>query len=67
MRGLPFSVTIEDIRSFFFEYGMVEGSIKIGEDHDRRRTGEGALLFKNREEAERAMNEKQGHNIGESL
>lgn len=31
MKGLPYSVTKEDITKFFDGYGLVESSVKIGE------------------------------------
>jgi RNA recognition motif-containing protein len=30
MRGLPFKVTVDEIKQFFSKYKFVEGSIKIG-------------------------------------
>jgi hypothetical protein len=32
LRGLPFSSTVEDIKFFFYDYKVIEESIKLGEN-----------------------------------
>ena len=45
MKGLPFSVTREDIISFFQGCNLLEDSIKIGFMPDGRLTGEACVIF----------------------
>lgn len=45
LKGLPFSVTREDVLKFFEGYGMLENSVKVGKMADGRLTGEAAVLF----------------------
>lgn len=46
MKGLPFSVTKQDILTFFEGYNLVESSVKIGKMSDGKLTGEAAVTFK---------------------
>ena len=64
MRGLPFSVKKEDILQFFAGYDIVPDSVIIGEMGNGKKTGEGVILFKKESEAERAVSERNGANIG---
>ena len=64
MRGLPWRVEVEEIEQFFDRYAYVRESVKIGELSDGRKTGQATVLFENETEAENAMNEKQGQNVG---
>jgi len=64
MRGLPFTVKKEEILMFFNGYDVVPDSVIIGEMSNGKKTGEGVILFKNEEEAARAVNEKNGDNLG---
>lgn len=45
MKGLPFSVTRQDIFNFFAGCNLIEDSVKIGAMPDGRLTGEAAVLF----------------------
>lgn len=45
MKGLPYSVTNDDIHQFFHGFGMVEDSIKIAKYPDGKITGEGVVNF----------------------
>lgn len=45
MKGLPFSVTRDEILSFFQGTNMIEDSVKIGVYPDGRLTGEACVLF----------------------
>ena len=45
MKGLPFSVTREEILTFFQGTNMLEDSVKIGQYPDGRLTGEACVLF----------------------
>ena len=64
MRGLPYTVQHDDIISFFQDYDFDLNSIKIGENAYGKKTGEAVLTFRSGEEANKAMKEKQGANIG---
>jgi len=64
MRGLPFEIKREDVHFFFGDYKIFTESIKIGRNHENKKTGEAALLFHSEEECKRAFREKQGQNIG---
>lgn len=64
MRGLPYDVLEKDIIEFFLPCNVVPGSIKIGLNANRQRTGEAVVLFHSAEEARRAESEKDGNNIG---
>ncbi len=55
MRGLPYSVRKEDILYFFQGYNFYPEMVKIGENSDGTKTGEGAVLFNSEEEAGRAQ------------
>lgn len=63
MRGLPFSIKIQDIKAFFKDYNVLNGSIKIGETVDKVKTGEAALLFADEKECTRAFLNRQGQHI----
>eukprot|EP00850_Spirogloea_muscicola_P024205 SM000481S16628 [mRNA] locus=s481:3044:4496:- [translate_table: standard] len=55
LRGLPFSVSKEDIIRFFEEYGLSESSIHIVSNAAGRTTGEAFVEFASPEEAVAAM------------
>jgi RNA recognition motif-containing protein len=50
MRGLPFNVKDQDIKAFFKDYNLVNGSVKIGETSEKVKTGEAAVLFNDEKE-----------------
>ena len=54
MKGLPFSVTRQDILNFFQGENMIEDSVKIGVMPDGRLTGEASVLFHTDEECSEA-------------
>lgn len=58
LRGLPYQVTLDDIKTFFSSYNVQESSIKVGLQPDGRKTGEGAVLFKTEEDCKSAFKEK---------
>ena len=66
IRGFPWSVTDEDVITFFDGYKIVPDSIKIERDDENngRITGWGAALFETEEEAARAIEERQKESIG---
>lgn len=64
LRGLPYSVTTDDIKKFFSDYGVTDNQVKIGLYPDGYKTGEGAVLFNSEEEAKNAYQRLQGKNIG---
>ena len=45
MRGIPYSVNVEDIIQFYNGYDIVKDSIKIGKMQDGKLTGEATVLF----------------------
>lgn len=45
MKGLPYSVTLENILSFFQGHNIITDSVKIGKMGDGRLTGEACILF----------------------
>ena len=50
LKGLPYSVTKEDIIKFFHGLGMQEDSVKIGVMSDGKLTGEACVLFETAED-----------------
>ena len=64
MRGLPYSIKKEEILAFFHGYDVVPDSVIIGEMGNGKKTGEGVILFKSEEEAQRAVNDRNGSSIG---
>ena len=54
MKGLPFSVTREEILTFFQGTNMLEDSVKIGQYPDGRLTGEACVLFNSDAECQAA-------------
>lgn len=55
MRGIPYSVTTDDIFKFFGGYGIIEGSVRIGKMPDGKLTGEATVLFATNELAQKAQ------------
>ena len=47
MRGLPYSVTSQDILFFFKDFQLIPSSVKIGTTDGHYKTGDGAVLFTN--------------------
>ena len=64
LRGLPFSAQDQDIIAFFSNHKLLTDSIKIGQNEDGRATGQAVVLFESANDAETAMNELQGQNVG---
>lgn len=64
MRGLPYTVKKEEVLNFFLGYDVVPDSVIIGEMGNGKKTGEGVILFKSEEEAQRAVAERNGSSIG---
>ena len=64
LRGFPWSVTDEDVVTFFEGYKLVPDSVKIERGDDDRITGFGAVVFETEEEAQRAMDERQKETMG---
>lgn len=64
LRGLPYSVTDEDIVQFFHGVGMIEDSVKIGKMESGKLTGEACVLFETAEDCRIAYNEKNRQYIG---
>jgi len=64
MRGLPYSVTDDDIVQFFHGFGMLEDSIKIGKMNNGKLTGEACVLFETSDDARIAYNDRYKQYIG---
>lgn len=64
MRGLPYNITKQDILMFFSGYDIMPDSVIIGEMNNGKKTGEGVILFKNEQQAEKAVSERNGATIG---
>lgn len=64
MKGLPFRVQMDEIEEFFADYEFIKDSIILGENDDGRRNGFGAVLFKNKEQAAQAAEEKNKQYVG---
>ena len=64
LRGLPFSVTEDEIIHFFHGYNSIESSIKIGRYANGKLTGDGSVLFDSSAGAKLAFSEKYKQNIG---
>jgi RNA recognition motif-containing protein len=45
LKGLPYSVTADDILQFFHGYNMIDESIKIAKYPDGKITGEAVVDF----------------------
>lgn len=63
LRGLPFSVTIDQLVEFFADYGVSRSDIVI-EEVNGKKTGFGLVFFSDEETASRAKDEKHKRNIG---
>lgn len=55
MRGLPFSVSVREIRDFFEDFRVAERDITIDMNQGRP-TGYALVFFQSEDEAERAKN-----------
>eukprot|EP00349_Pseudokeronopsis_sp_Brazil_P008477 CAMPEP_0202956076 /NCGR_PEP_ID=MMETSP1396-20130829/633_1 /ASSEMBLY_ACC=CAM_ASM_000872 /TAXON_ID= /ORGANISM="Pseudokeronopsis sp., Strain Brazil" /LENGTH=178 /DNA_ID=CAMNT_0049672943 /DNA_START=367 /DNA_END=903 /DNA_ORIENTATION=+ len=55
---------MDDIKDFFSGFNVQNNQVKIGTNPDGSKTGEGAVIFSDEEEARRAYKERQGRNIG---
>lgn len=64
MKGLPFSVTREDILNFFQGCNLLEDSVKIGKMPDGRLTGEAACLFASSNDCSQAQARLDQKHIG---
>lgn len=64
MVGLPYTVSNDDIDQFFFGFGMVEDSIKIGKYSNGKNTGEAVVAFVSADDANIAYNDKYKKYIG---
>eukprot|EP00123_Amoebidium_parasiticum_P016524 comp23475_c0_seq1/m.39237 comp23475_c0_seq1/g.39237 ORF comp23475_c0_seq1/g.39237 comp23475_c0_seq1/m.39237 type:complete len:755 (-) comp23475_c0_seq1:65-2329(-) len=67
LRGLPFSVTVEEIKQFFNGYqlaGAPEKSIRLVQLADGRSSGEAFVQLATTEECERAKDERNKQRIG---
>lgn len=65
MKGLPFSVTEQDIVKFFDGYGLVGGSVRIGMMASGKLTGEGCALFTDAQECQRTQQDRNQAYINE--
>ena len=54
MKGLPFTVTREEILTFFQGSNLIEDSVKVGVYPDGRLTGEACVLFSSDDDCQAA-------------
>jgi len=64
MRGLPWSITREDIIQFFSGYQIIAEAVNISLDERQRPSGDARVSFATREEAMRAKVERNHQYIG---
>lgn len=64
MKGLPYTVTREEILNFFQNCSLNEDSVKIGVMADGRLTGEACVLFQNPEACQEAYAKLDQKHIG---
>ncbi|CAE7028250.1 Esrp1 [Symbiodinium natans] len=63
MRGVPFQAGVEDILSFLSDYSIREHDITFMKRPDGRHMGEAIVVFPNAQLAQKALDEKQRHEI----
>ena len=63
LRGLPYSITKEEIQDFFENYDVSKSDVWVEEKYGRR-TGFAFVFFPDEETAQRARIEKHKQNIG---
>ena len=61
---MPWRVEVEEIEAFLEGFKWVRESVKLGKLEGGRSTGQGSVLFESEDEANRAMEEKEGEYIG---
>lgn len=64
LRGIPFQGQISDVITFFQKWNIEEDKIQMIEKDDGRFSGMALVLFTSADEAQEALNEMQGQNIG---
>lgn len=50
LRGLPYSITIDQIQEFFADFGVTKSDVVI-EENNGKKTGFGLVFFKDQETA----------------
>lgn len=63
MRGLPYSVTVREIRDFFEDFRVAERDIRIDMNQGRP-TGYALVFFENESEAQRAKDTQNKKYLG---
>ena len=58
LKGLPYSVTKEDVVKFFHGLGLVDDSVKIGVMADGKLTGEACVLFETVDDCQQAYTQQ---------
>lgn len=64
IRNLPFSVTPDDIISFFRGYGAIADSVRIHYSEDGRSSGDAIITFRSGRDANRAVTNLNKKNMG---
>lgn len=64
IHGLPFRTSREEITEFFADYKLVPDTVIFGFADDGRKSGLGAIIFENEEEAQKAADEKDKQYVG---
>ncbi len=62
--NLPYSVTSEELREVFEQYGEVQSAVVITDRYTGRSRGFGFVEMVDNQEAERAIEELNGSNLG---
>lgn len=64
LRGLPFSITVDQVCEFFGDFGVTKSDVVI-EEISGKKTGFGLVFFNDEGLAQRARTEKHKKNIGQ--
>ena len=64
LRGIPFRATIQDVHAFFMGYNFIPESCRIGTDGTGRASGDAWVSFATKEEASRAVMERNRQHLG---
>ena len=64
LKGLPYSVTLDNIHTFFQGYNIIADSVKIGKMADGKLTGEACVLFNTSDDCNAAHAALDHQNIG---
>lgn len=63
LRGVPYQCEASDVAAFLEEYSVEPSQVTLGWGSDKRRNGEAFAVFRSKELADLALDEKQKHEI----